>query len=613
MGGNFIKEFVETRVKPYNEVWAVTPPPTHAGWRTFASQRAVRAVAVAPRTRRLWAATWGGVVSWSQQSGDFSYSRYGSEHGLAGGSVSCLCLDASERPWAGHDEGGLSFFDGDRWHAYEHLRDEPVRTLCPAPSGAGVCAATRSAVYYVENERQPAFILEGERRETSNLLALLDDGDGLLLGNAWGLWRLRGGSVTPVSPERITGCTSLARDSRGVVWAGTPSGVYALKGDDTAEPLAGADAYVRALAAGREGVWALTDSGLALVGEEGWRLVPAPPKTAPREQPAAALPSMHAIASHPEESYVIAGTDDLLTRVVNTGDENFHYETLLTPHAHDEINNLCYVGVPQGAGGSVWAGTAGGLAGIGRDEQVTLQPERGAVWRLCLTGDAPATGGRRAYCAMAWPRRLIVSGRRAPVLEGAPLALAEGLDGFAHVLTSEGLWRVVPDVARLAAAPPERTGELAQTPDGDWWAGAAAGVFQLRDGEWLLSGEQPGPGSSEVFHVAAVGGALWAATAGGLWSRQGGTWELHGAAEQAGTQQRSVRVVAGAGAGDALWLARADGVVRYDPRDKRVLRLYTRANSGLVSSRVNSLLEVDGVLWVFTDCGVSRLLLEEES
>jgi ligand-binding sensor domain-containing protein len=614
MAGDFIKEFEENRIRPYDEVWASIPPPAHAGWSSFASQRSVRAVAVAEQSRHVWAATWGGVISWSQRDGDFYYQRYGSEHGLAGNAASCICLDTDERAWVGHDGGGLSYFEGGRWRVYEQGLDEPVRALCH--STEGVWVATRSAVYRIEGTNRSARLIESDRRETTHALTLLADDNGLLLGNAWGLCRVRSGGVMPVAAAQITHCTSLARDARGVVWVGTPSGVHTLAGEGVSEPFQGIEGRVHALAAGREGVWVATDSGLSLVtAGESPRVVSLPRSSASDGRSNAKHAVVRAVAAHPDESYLIAGTDDLLMRVTYAGGETLYEETPLNAHAQDELNNLCRGGVPQGDSRRVWVGTAGGLAGVGGDDQLTFMPERGDVWAMCLAGGATgAVGGRRReFCALAWPRQLVLSGRPTPTVKGLPLGVAEGLDGFAYVLTTEGLWLLAANVISVGGRPPERSNRLAQTSDGDWWAGTACGVYRLLQSEWVLSGEQPGPGSAEVFHVAAAGDALWAATDGGLWARRGGAWESHGAAEQAGGLRRRVHAVAAAGDGSgSLWLARADGVLRYDPNARRIERLYTPANSGLVSSRVNSLLEHEGFLWVFTEGGVSRLELAKE-
>ncbi|MGB8509872.1 MAG: hypothetical protein WCD76_15935, partial [Pyrinomonadaceae bacterium] len=84
-------------------------------------------MAVSEKTQRVWAATWGGVISWNQRGGDFHYLRFDSEHGLAGGPASCVCLDGDERTWVGHDGGGLSILEGGGWRVCVSPPAEPVR------------------------------------------------------------------------------------------------------------------------------------------------------------------------------------------------------------------------------------------------------------------------------------------------------------------------------------------------------------------------------------------------------------------------------------------------------------------------------------------------------
>jgi hypothetical protein len=57
-------EDVPAGITRYAEVEAVKPPATHAGWENFVSQHCARAVAVTPRSGRVWLATWGGVLAW---------------------------------------------------------------------------------------------------------------------------------------------------------------------------------------------------------------------------------------------------------------------------------------------------------------------------------------------------------------------------------------------------------------------------------------------------------------------------------------------------------------------------------------------------------------------
>ena len=112
MGGGRITRYKAEQyyVTSYTEADVLEPDQIHADWENYVSQRSIRSIVVAPQSRHMWLATWGGVLSWNRKE-ELLYRRYSSEHGMAGNAVDCICLDHRERPWVGHDEGGLSYFD----------------------------------------------------------------------------------------------------------------------------------------------------------------------------------------------------------------------------------------------------------------------------------------------------------------------------------------------------------------------------------------------------------------------------------------------------------------------------------------------------------------------
>jgi ligand-binding sensor domain-containing protein len=581
-----IRRYVEPRaVRPWPHVEARKPPPAHAGWTTFASQRSARAIAIDPDSGRLWVATWGGVLSWDRQEGH--YVRYGSEHGLAAGAVSCVAVDSAGRAWAGHDEGGLSWFDGRRWYAYDQLPDEPIRAACAAAGGLWV-AGPRAVLVVPAPDRPAGPVAEGEA--VADLRALLAHEDGVLAGGPGGLLFLRPGQrPAAVEPGRLRDCAALARDGAGAVWAATPSAVWRLDGGSAQGPYHPPDdepsAPVRGLAASKGGLWVLTAHGLARVADGRWQTAPG----------LVHLP--RAVAARPGDAHAWLGTDDRLAVVWWDGDAVRWQADVLPAHPEDALNNLARCVVPPGAG-RVAVGTAGGL--------VAFEP--GGAWSL----DA-SCGDVRALCPphlLAWPHgvgRLSAEGRATfldPQPDGVPLALASGRDGLTHVLTTRALWR-------LGDGAPAAVGEgrdggpcaLAQAPDGAWWLGTARGVFRLAGGRWELSGEHPGPVEAEVNGLAVVGGDVWVAAATGLWQRREGGWRHHPAAGDG-----ALRVVAAAGGG-ALWLAAADRVLRYDPAAGAVRTAFTPADSGLPGRQVTGLLEHGGSLWVTARGGVGRLTL----
>jgi ligand-binding sensor domain-containing protein len=600
-----------SRITAIHEAEVLEPEPAHAGWLSFVAQRSVRAIAIAPRSRNIWLATWGGVLSWNRRE-ELLYRRYSSEHGLAGNAVACLCLDQAEQPWAGHVEGGLSYFDGQRWQVYAHLQQESIRALTSGGTQGGVWAAGFDAVWHVPAPDQlPNLVAQGSdgTQDPAEALALLAEGDGLLLGNAWGLFYLQSGhEPVRVKPQEVPACTALARDADGGVWLGTPAGLYQLKGQVLDGPFTPGERApverILGLAAGHRRVWVWTLAGLAQWVDGQWQSVPWPETDG---EP----PAVRAIAASGDDNYLWVGTDDLIAGVLGDRAEAYWDLSLLPRHPEDQLNNLGRCAVGDADGDRVWIGMADGLVAFGPGIEWSLDARAHGSDVRALAISA-ANGG--TLWMLTWPYGIdciLPASHQGPSVRppsGLPLALAVGQDGWPVVATGRALWRMAADdLQQLSAAMPPTARCLAQAADGIWWLGTAQGAYQLLGGGWNLAGEQPGPVQAAVHALAVVQGRLWAATEAGLYVRQANGWILHGAGPQ--NQPFVVRALAAAVVAGELWLAREDGVVRYDPTTRAVRAQYTPADSGLASRRVTALVESAGALWIVTQAGISRLAL----
>ena len=578
------------------DMGVLEPQPRWEGWETYVSQKSVRAIAMAPRSQLMWLATWGGVLSSNRR--DPLYRRYSSEHGLAGNTVCCLCVDDAERPWAGHPEGGLSYFASPYWQVYDHLQEEAIRAVCPAREGKGIWAAGERLLYHIPGPDQEPKLAALAHDGTTRLEAMLDEGGSLLLGNAWGLFRLRPRAAPEaIAPSEIPGCTALARDGSGAVWVASGEAVYRLEGDAVRETYRGGPeerGRVLALAAGRRWVWAWTTAGLAQIKAGRW----SPVRWHDVER---APPRIQAIAVGSSDDYLWLGTDDLLQGVLAMGPDASWDLRQLPHHEEDVLSNLGRCAARSHPGGTVWVGTAGGLLTFGPGEGWSWVPD-GDV-RAVIPGLPGAAPWR-----LTWPGGIRAGPAPGPQTPpGLPLALAQGQDGRPYVLTGRGLWQLGDGAPReRSTAPPEPVRCLAQTPDGQWWLGTVRGVYSLAEGRWSLAGEQPGPVQSGVRALSVVDGTLWAATETGLWARQGAGWQEHPLGGPAGPGARAIAASAEAG---RLWVARQDGVVCYDPASGTASEPYTPANSGLASRRVAALVEDSGFLYVVTEAGTSRLKL----
>ncbi len=610
MSGQYITRFVEREgIAMYSDVRPVEPEPVFRGWTSYASQRSVRAVAVCPTSGHVWVATWGGVLWWDRGK-DFSYRRYGSEHGLAGNAVACVCVDAAGRPWAGQEEGGLSYFDGGRWNLYEFVRtDDPIRNVCGAGPAGGIWAAGRQTIYRIADPAQPPANLLNEHRVAAGALALLARGEDLLVGNARGLFRLRpGGRGEQIAPDSIDSCVALSGGGPGGAWVGSPEGVYKLEGDELVGPFISDEVggRVTSLAAGRGGLWVLTTEGLARLSEGGWGKAAGPPKPSGRggDRGKSTAAALRVLAAHPDDYSVLVGTDDLLWRVAYDNRGEPVWENMLTPHTKDSLNNLARCAARQLSDGTTWVGTAGGSIKFQPHGEWSLDPDHGDVQSISGAG---GEDGRETVCLLSWPN-LLLCGAAAPTPPGLPIAVAAGQDGRPYAMTSDGLWRLDGAGARVAEGTEAAVTCLAQAPDGLWWLGTTEGVYRQAAQGWGLAGERPGPCSAAVHALLVFDGLLWAATESGLWSRRHDCWVAHGFGDDA--EPRGVYSLAASEDGRALWVAREDGIFRYEPRGGVIGEPLTPSNSGLASRRVTSVLESGGSLWVTTHAGVSRLKLD---
>lgn len=606
-----ITHYIERHPHITTHIEAEVPQAVHSGWSNFVSQRSVRAMAIAPRSRLLWLATWGGIISWNRRE-ELLYRRFSSEHGLAGNSAACICVDQMERPWVGHVEGGLSYFDGQRWQVYDHLQLETLRAVNGGANLGGIWAATRDAVYHIPSEDEPpVLVASSNRMAVAEALALLDVGDRLLLGNSWGLFSLGiDRDPIPLAQGTIKTCTALTRDREGSVWVGTPEEVYRLDGDVPVGPIipesAETSGRVLQLAASWDRIWVLTTTGLAQIMESSWL----PLNELPEQHP-----TLYAIAADLDETSLWVGTDRLLACVqTHRQSAPLWKEDWLPLQPVDMVNNLGRCILQQKLDGRVWVGTAGGLLAFSPDDSWKLYDESGDIRALGLSGRETSSEVQRTLWALAWPhgiRRWIGSGlvdshdhQPANLITAFTL----GQDGSPYFLAGHALWRISDNgLEEVTRSIPSEARCLVQTPDEQWWLGTARGVYRLVSGKWELAGDQPGPLQAGIRALAVAHGYLWAATETGLWQRRHEQWERYDILPD--DKLCDVRALAPARDDGALWLAREDSVARYDPAIRKLSLEYTRANSGLASCRVTALAEIGGTLWIVTQGGISRLKL----
>ena len=602
-----ITEYRAAGIGEFPDAQVLEPPPALAGWTSFVAHRAVRALAGSRRGDVTWIATWGGVLAWRRAGDPYSYRRYSTEHGLAG-APSCIAVDAVDTPWVGHDEGGLSRFEDPRWWPHADLRDEPIRAICAATDG-GVWAAGATGIYRVRPDT-PTQEVSGGHPGGTDAIAVLADGDAVLVGSAQGLFRMSArGAPEQLLAELVPQCTTLAR-SNGVTWVGTAEGVvrWTDAGATLVKPERG-DAAPIALSAGRDGVWVLTRSGVAHVRQEAW--------TALRGHDQ--VPPARAITAGPSDDYAWIGTDDLMVGVRARGDDVRWDLALLPRHPEDELSNLGRSVVTAGTPSRTWIATGGGVFVADPDDTWRYDGDLGDIRRMCVS-EAP--GVATSVWILSWPSgvmRSLASERlwkHVPLPPGFATDLAIGIDRSAHALVAGALWRL--DAIPVIVAPhvPEHARALAQTPDGVWWVAATGGVFHWDGGRWTSGtdrpahptpGQRPSSGPTDVDVLVVVRGVLWAGGASGLLSRDAGGWRLHRLHVGGSDLHGPVTAIAPAADATTLWIGVGARVVRYDPASGAVRDVYDRFDAGLCGGAISGLAETPSALWVASHGGISRL------
>ncbi|MEM7578414.1 MAG: hypothetical protein AAF316_00940 [Cyanobacteria bacterium P01_A01_bin.80] len=577
------------------------PEPVFPAWTNFVSQTSVRAIAMSTKSSCLWLATWGGVISWKWKENQ-PYQRYSSEHGIAGNQVTCICLDEYERPWIGHGEGGLSYFDGERWQVYSYLQTEAIRAVSSAGTRTGIYAATQEKLYYIGGSKwQPRLIpaMPDNDDSTADILALLADEEELLIGNPWGLFRASIDETEQISPEEIQFCTALAKNSDGRIWIGTQEGLYYLENDEVKSWAEEISDRVLGLAICDKRPWVLTTNGLFQITDNSCLQVQKQPEE---------LTNIRAIAASTSDTFLWVGTDKLLAGVQmsNSEDESWSLN-FLNSHPEDNLSNNGHCVLSQPNSGSVWVGTATGL--------FTYKPNQ--KWELPIENQniraiAPSPDDSKTLWVLSWPDGIsklksnVYLGPCDSQLFSPPLLLAIGQDGFPYILTERALWRLKKDnyekKEKCQGIPP-RSRVLAQTTDGAWWLGTEGGLYRLIGSKWQFVGEQSGPLMAAIYALAVVENILWVATANGLWKLQENKWV------QLDLELPPVWALAPSLSSEALWLACADGIFSYNISNQCISKPYTCINSGLASHRVTALLETARTLWIITQAGISRVTL----
>jgi ligand-binding sensor domain-containing protein len=578
-------------IAEYRGARVLEPPAAFAAWTTFVSHAAVRAMAVAPVSRITWIATWAGVLAWDRRD-EYVYRRYSSEHGLAG-TPTCIAIADDDRPWVGHLEGGLSFFDNGRWHPYGHLRNDRVLAIA-AGRGTTLWVATREAIFVVARDARPVELVRGDGR-CSGATALLDDNGGVLVATASGVFRVsERAPVQRFGDDALRDCTSLARAQDGTVVVGTTTGVVFADGSELSSDEG--DSSAIGIAATRRGLWVLTHTGIARIEDGRWQTIGVPEDVA--------APRAIAVGS-PNDEHLWIGTDNLVCGLRPTGDSwNVGF---LPGHAEDVLCNAARC--VAGGWGAAYVGTANGLF-IGKQDgtwsfEADLVDVRSVV--------AISVPGRESLWVLTWPGGVMHRSSSAepwvPVSlgrQGLPRALVESWIGDPHVVVGSVLIDVSGEPRVVSWHVPTDARGVIHAPEQRWFAATDRGLFEFdNNGSSLVSAI----GSAPVSALGTAFAQLWVGVPGALWTLVDDQWEKITLSYNGEAWSEPVTAIASSKRADTLWCACGGRVARVDIATGTVLEVHDRFDSGICGEHITGLAEVEGRLWVVSRAGIARYQL----
>ncbi len=537
--------------------------------------------------------------------------------GLPDNRVLCLFQDADGMIWAG-TEAGAARYDGQRWQAYT------VRDGLAGPRVYGVTQDREGSLWF------------GTSGGICRYNGLFWDRLGYLAG----------------SSER-TGPVSLHRDASGIVWMGTPKGLYRLdleRGDLARQDDAPLQ-EIEVLFPDREGRLWLAGAGAAALNDgRRWRSfgandgLPAAAIRAGFQDPAGTVwlataaglveyngftfkVSAGAAAGLPSDDVTAVTRDHRGKLWAGTARGPAFFDGYRWREPEDVVQwpDRKVTAMITDQGGNLWLGTDGGVVFLdnswekvaadgaaGEPRHPLLPTSKGVLWFALPEG----AGTIKDRLFEAWGPR--------EGLEGTVRCLAEDAAGHVWVGTDRGLHRfdgrrflrhVTAEVRhRTVEVRPgfwkdetfrvmdqfqgltdDRVNALLHD-ERDWlWVATDGGLSALAGEKWILFEGEAGP-SGPVLSLAGRR-TVWAGTAAGLWIKEGERWRREaggpaGARINALLLEGDDHLWAGTDAG--IWELRSGGWTHYGQEE------------GLLDDTVTSLIRDDtGLLWAGTPAGLS--------
>lgn len=524
----------------------------------------------------LWAATSGGVVRWSPESG--AHRLYSQRDGFPSQAVRGIAHDARGRLWVGYaDHPAWSVYDGREWRHY---------------------ASRREAVeeHYADMLAAPRYDPRLWVRGGESAWLWMPSGDGGALSYDGETWRAYG------ARERVRPNTWLvATSAAGRVWAIGDGVSTAAEGERQWEDHSffsdvGSDGVVTGIVVDAGGSLWLAFSSPSRVGGVSYldaetrlwaghshALTP----TLPRQ--------VYCIEMDADGALWLCGDQGLVYRPPGE-----RWQTLPA----DDLHVRCFT---RDSSGRFWLGTAHGIWSVLAD---------GTGLRGPLLLPSPLVGNEVRHLAVDARGRLWVGTPRGlshvdPRGNVTVVATEEtySLDGAAgrdiYFSTTSGLYRVgslgdpEPQIEDVVA-------HLAFDADGNPWIATREGTIRrFEAGTWHDEGSVSALGGDRLRDMALTSeGVLWLATGTGI-VRRDPDGSSSASLLNDGSPLEGARSLALAADG-TLWVATSHGLYRRHPEGHWTLLTVDSTGGGLRSMDVWGLtMDVEGRLWIASSGGVS--------
>jgi len=538
---------------------------------------------------------------------DVVFEHLDRSNGLPSPIVQALAQDGRGFLWVGTGSG-VSRWDGYRFRNYQvqvgvrgTLPDNDIYSMYTDPGGTlWIGTRSRGLVRYdAVHDRFQTFGPTGKDRDFPTVYDMVTDGaGGLWVGSRRGIdhFNPAAGTFTPVELEGTAGpvpVICLVRDREGRVWAGTPQGLF--RSDARGAHFSRQDIFGTATVR----VWRMLfdEAGRLWLGATAgaWVLEPGASEARPihETQPGRSLLDQESVDTICEaqpgviwlgtlgEGIVAVDAHTLQTRRI---DHDAAYPTSLPS---DSVVKLL-----KDAAGSVWVGTTDG---VGRAHpgggilsffgSTGLAGQEGRIPDTGITAVLPESDGH------LW------LGLNADGVEQVSLRGAD-LESLRHIAAGPNL-----------PLPGGQVNALASGRDGSVYVGTGNWVSRMDgDGGHLTALPRPKGAPVRVDALLGENGTLWIGAHTGLWRTD--DWRQTPQPIALPLTTPEITVLA-RGAGDDLWIATANELVRYDTASKTAERIpVDAADSGGLPAPVTSLLlDRQDRLWA-TTWGAGVCLLE---